>query len=652
PRQQTLRALIDWSWDLLSDAERALLRRLSVFLSGWTLEAAEAIGVGDGVEERDVLELLTRLVEKSLVLVEERGVETRYTLLETIRQYARDKLLESGESERARTRHLNFFLQLSDEAEPKLRAADQLTWLARLETEHDNLRAALKWSLGSREIEAGLRLAGNLSRFWYLHGYWNEGREWLKLMLSRSASDTTLPEPMARARAKALCGAGWLSDDNGDEIPLYTESLALYRQIGDKWGEAFSLRGLVAGASSWGSPEHVLPRLQESLTLCRELQDAWCTALALYNLGWLALSQDDDQQAETTWEDGLNLFRESGDRWGIAVSLNALGYVARLRGKYSRATVLTEESLTLFRELGDKLGIAMSLTRLGNVAFRRGDYVEATALLEESLAVQRERGDQSGGIDSLYLLGQIACYQGNYQRAVTVLEEGLALARELGDLYNSSYALDYLALVAYYQSDIERAATLWQESLALHREQEDKDATAYSLYGLGLVAQRQRNYPLAAERLEESLAVYQTAGDKRYIAIALYSLGQLAQAQGDHTRALSLLRESLIIRKKMGAKRGIAESLEGFASVIVAGTAEQLDRAARLFGAAQGIRETIGAPVPPIERADYDRSVADARAQLGEAAFASVWAEGRAMALEQAVAYALETKEVMEITPQ
>jgi len=662
PRQQTLRALIDWSWDLLSDAERVLLRRLAVFLNGWTLEAAEAVCRDEGGERKDesilhpssliphpssfiphpsdVLELLTRLVEKSLVLAEAQGAETRYSLLETIRQYARDKLLEAGEPEAVRARHLGFFLKLSEEAEPHLRSTDQLNWLARLETEHGNLRAALKWALASRDFETGLRLAGHLARFWYLRGYWNEGREWLKQMLAESGGDALLPESMARARAKALLGAGWLADDNGTEIPLYTEGLAVCRQVGDRWGEAYALRGMVAGFSNWGDQERALPSLQASLSLFRDLGDPWGIGLVLYNLGWLAFGLDDVQQAEAHWEEGLDQFRRPGDRWGIAVTLGALGYVARLRGNYPRAKTLTEESLTLFRELGDKAGIAVSLSRLGNVAFRRGDYVEATALLEESLALQSERGDQQGIVSSLQLLGLVAGYQGDFPRAVASLEHGLALARESGDQYYAGYTLTYLGLVAYYQNDIERASALWQESLTLHHRLNDDDGIALATYGLGLAALWQGDHALAGERLEQSLAMYRSEGDRRYIALVLHALGRLAQAQGDRTAAMKHFRESLTIRKKTGAKRGIAESLGGIACVI-----EAAEKAARLLGASSALREAIGAPVPPVERDPYNECIAATRARLGEAAFGAAWAEGRAMTLEQAIAYALEMKD-------
>jgi predicted ATPase len=210
PRQQTLKALIDWSWDLLSDVERTLLRRLSVFVGGWTLEAAEAVVTDDALAASNVLDGLTQLVNKSLVVMEDQGGAARYRLLETIREYARDRLIQAGEAEAVRSRHLDFFLQLAEMAEPGLRRADQVEWLARLEMEHDNLRMALKWSLHHEALEAGWRIAGDLARFWYLRGYWNEGREWLERLLSHPWDEAPASELALRARAKALCGGvGW-----------------------------------------------------------------------------------------------------------------------------------------------------------------------------------------------------------------------------------------------------------------------------------------------------------------------------------------------------------------------------------------------------------------------------------------------------------
>jgi predicted ATPase len=648
PRQQTLRALIDWSWDLLSDPERVLLRRLSVFWDGWTLEAAEVVcgdtGGADAILPNAVLDLLTRLVDKSLAVAEEEDGETRYHLLETIRQYAREKLLEAGlaETERVRDRHLNFFSRLANEAEPELRRADQLAWLARLETEHDNLRAALKWALSNWGIERSLRLAADLSRFWYLRGYWKEGRDWLEQVLSQTPREDAFTEPTARlksARARALYGAAWLMDETGPDIPLYEQSLSLCRELGDKWGTAFSLRGLGATTSYRANPEQGESLLEESLALFRELGDPWGIALVLFNLAWVASNRDENQRAQAMWDESLSLFRQSGDRWGIAVVLGGLGYVARLQGHYQKAVALSEESLALFRELGDKAGVAISLSRLGNVALRRGDYPQAVTLLEEGLVLQRDRGDRAGAVFTLSLLGLVACYQGDYLRATSLLEEGLAISREIEDEANAAYVLTYLGQVAYYTGDLARAGALWRECATMHRDYEERTGLGMALDGLGLIAIREGDLNLAASLLDESLELHRAVGDKRFIAIALDSQGRLARAQGDAARAASLFKESLIMRKKMGDKQGLAEALEGLASV-----AGRPEKAAQLFGATQALREAIGAPMPPVEHPDHDRAVAAARAQLGEAVFTAAWAEVQAMTVEKAIAQALENE--------
>ncbi len=636
PRQQTLRALIDWSWDLLTDAERACLRRLAVFVDGWTLEAAEAVCTGGGIAPEDVLELLTHLVEKSLVLVEEAENAARYYLLQTIRQYALDKLLVAEESAGVRDCHLTFFAQLAATAEPQLRAADQLLWLARLDLEHDNLRAALHWAVSSGALETGLALTGNLARFWYLRGYWKEGRDWLQLLLAQPAPEPVLPDAFVRARIKALCGAGWLANDEGAEVALYTESLALARQIDDKWAEAFSLRGLASMTADWAIAEEAEPRLQASLALFRALADAWGMALALFNLGWLALWRDHQAEAETLWSESLAQFRSCGDRWGIAVASGALGYIARLRGDYAPATELTNAGLTHFRELGDKAGIALSLGRLGNLAFRRGDYAEASAFLQESLAIDREHGDQEGILNSLQLQGLVACAQGDFLRATALLEESVALARERGIPGELADGLAYLAFTKYYLTESTAAETLFQESLALYQQSQDKQGIAYALQGLGLVALEQGDFAVATERLHESTALWQARGDPHYIAASLAILGRLAQMQGDHPRACTHFRESLTLYKQMADKQGVAETLEW-----LAGSLDQTALAVRLFAAAHRLRQQISTPVPPVEQANYARWVNSVRSQLGESAFTAAWANGVTLTLEQAIAAAL-----------
>lgn len=359
PRQQTLRALIDWSHDLLSVTEQALLRRISVFAGGWTLAAAEQVCSGKGVADDEVLDLLTALGDKSLVLVEGRNGTTRYRLLETVRQYARDRLLECGEGEAWRDRHLACFVSLAEEAKPQLRGTDQQVWLDRLETEHDNLRAALTWSSAAGgDTVAGLRLADALFVFWYVRGYFGEARGWLSGLLAAG------PDAPAAARAEALGGAGvmvWQQGDYSAARRLHEESLAILRELGDPRGIARSL----------------------------------------INLGLVDFDQGDYQAARARFEEGLAIRRKLGGGQGIVGALHNLGAVAKACGDYQAAWSLFEEGLATYRELGDPWGIAISLSNLGSIASERADHPVAWALNVESLAIRRELGDRRGIAESL-----------------------------------------------------------------------------------------------------------------------------------------------------------------------------------------------------------------------------------------------------------
>jgi len=657
PRQQTLRAMIDWSWDLLSEAECTLLRRLAVFLGGWTLEAAEAVcgdvrfqiddlGVCPApslanpkssiVNSEDVLELITHLVEKSLVLVEEQAEAARYYLLETIRQYAREKLLEAGESEMVRAQHLAFFLKLAEEAEPQLRAAAQIIWLPRLDLEHDNLRAALQWAKGSGALEAGLCLAGSLARFWYLRGFWKEGREWLRGLLVQPFPEIPLPEALLRARARALAGAGWLADADGSEIPLYAESLALSRQVGDRWGEAYALRGLVIISSNTTDLVPAEVHLQASLQIFQDLQDAWGIGLVYFSVGWLAMSRDKIDEAAQHWEEALRRFRQCGDRWGISVALGAFGYIARLRGQYPQAADLIHESMALFRELGDKAGVSYSLIRLANLAWRRGDYAEANALLQESLNIQRERNNQEGIIAALQSQALVACFQGDFARAMALLDESalLAQARELPTEIGDN--MSFQALAFYSKNELDQAQRRFEQSLAIFQPENETEGLAFSYYGLGLVALKQANYELATTHLHESLRLWQLRGHKHHIAAALSSLGRLALAQDDGEGAAVHFRASLALYKEMVDKHGAATALEGLAQCI-----QPLEIAVRIFGAAHALRQAIGAPILPVDQAEYTQRLNSLRTALDAPNFDACWAEGGALTYEQAITLAL-----------
>jgi len=426
PRQQTMQATVDWSYELLSEQERLLLGRLSVFAGGWTLEAAEAVCSDDKIEDFEVLDLLTCLVDKSLVIAEEREGKSRYRLLETIREYGLQRLQERGQEATWRSRHLEFFLALAKEAETKLTGAEQAEWLKRLQEEHDNLRSALKLCQQDQESnEAGMRLAGNIWRFWEIRGYLSEGREHLQAALEQEGR-----EHKTRLRGKALYATGVLAWRQGDYAvarAMQDECLGISRELGDK-------RGIAASLS---------------------------------NLGAVAKDQCDYAAARALYEESLAIHRELGNKKGIAVLLNNLGTVAREQGDYAVARAQFEESLAIERELGDKLGIASSLNNLGNVAHDQGDYAVVRAMREESLGISRELGDKWGIAYSLGYLGSMAARQGDYGAARALIEESLAIFQELGDKQGIALSLGNLGNVANDQGDYVAARTLHAESLGI-----------------------------------------------------------------------------------------------------------------------------------------------------------------------------------------
>ncbi len=636
PRQQTLRAMIDWSWDLLSEPECTLLRRLAVFVGGWTLEAAEAVCADAPLPGDDVLELLTHLVEKSLVVMEEQAGAARYYLLETIRQYAREKLFEAGEAEAVRTRHLHFFLQIADEAEPQLRAAEQLTALARLDLEHDNLRAALKWASDNHALEAGLSLSGNLARYWYLRGYWKEGREWLRLFLEHPSSDPAATDALAHARARALAGAGWLADADGSEIPLYRESLALCRQVGDEWGEAYALRGLILISSNLTDLAHAEAHIEASLALFHKLEDAWGIGLAHFSLGWIDMNRDKIDEAAHHWEAAHDCFQESGDRWGISVALGALGYLARLGGRYPQAADLTNKSLALFRELGDKAGVSYSLIRLGNLAWRRGDFSEAMALLQESLKIQSDRNNQEGIIGALQGLAWIACCQGNYAQAHKLLRESGQLAQARAVPYEVGDNLSIQGWVYYWNNELDRANALLEESRTIFQRENETEGSAFSYYGLGAIALTRANYQQAEEHLQASLRLWQQRGDRHYTAAAHNLLGELALIQTDFATATVHYRNALTLYQEMVDKLGAATVLEGASNCV-----QPPAVGATLLGAAHALRQAIGAPLPPVVQSAYVAWKETLQTQLDDKGFAEQWATGEQLSYEGAVTLAL-----------
>ena len=424
PHHQTLRAAIDWSHNLLSDPERTMFRRLAVFAGGFTLEAAEAVCGGDGIDASEVFDLLLRLVDKSLVVVEQHDDNARYRMLESVQQYGRDRLREAGEAETMRRPHRDWYLEFAERAEPMLVDAKQPAWLNRLEVEHPNLRAALTYSVESGGTDEALRLVGALWRFWAVRGYFEEARRWLEAALKGSG------DASPGFRAKALNAAGYVALSRGD-------------------------------------PRTARSMLEESLSLHRQLGAPAGIAIALSNLGATALQQGDLATARSFLEESLAIRRQLGDRVDIAVSLNELGGAVLEQGDYATARSLLEESLMLRRQLGDTAGMAVLLNNVGLVAIRQGDYAVAQSYLRESLRLSGEVGDQWLNAAVLDTLGDLARAQGDDGEAQSAYRESLAIYRRLADHRGIAHCLRGLAAVAGMRGQHRRAAQIFAASEAL-----------------------------------------------------------------------------------------------------------------------------------------------------------------------------------------
>jgi predicted ATPase/DNA-binding SARP family transcriptional activator/DNA-binding CsgD family transcriptional regulator len=422
PRQQTLKATLDWSHDLLSEAERALLRRLSVFAGGWTLEAAEEVCSGDGIERDSVLTLLGELVYKSLVVAgAATGGAVRYRMLEPIRQYAWEKLEESGEADEVRGQHAAFFLAVAEEAEPELDGPRQRLWVEQLEAEHDNLREALSWVLEREEAELGLRFGGALWRFWFVRGYLSEGLRWMEQALAGS------DEP-APARAKVLEGIGWLAQQYDPERAkvAYEEMLDLSRELGEKGNVATALNSLATLAALRGDHAQARALLEENLVVLQELENEPNTATTLkryhvFNLlGALAIYQEGDlARASELFGESLALAREAEDAFRIGIALTGVGYLALLQGDHERATARCGEALALAHELGSA-GVEIipeALVNLGLAALTQGDHERATAPLEEALTMSQQLGRKPTAINALEGMASLAGALGEASRA-------------------------------------------------------------------------------------------------------------------------------------------------------------------------------------------------------------------------------------------
>jgi tetratricopeptide (TPR) repeat protein len=581
PRHQTLRALIDWSYGLLTEEERALLRRLSVFAGGWTLEAAEAVFraipqseetarcsiVGDPSTEHrtlntDALDVLASLINKSLVLADESDTGVRYRMLETVREYAREKLQEEGHEESARQQHFAWFLQLAERARQDLYGPAQETVLARWDAELDNMRVALDFARTSASLLDGhLHLSSTLWPFWLLRGLLAEGREHLFFALQHTGD---APPPI---RAQSLLGLATLAN------------------------------------AQWDAPT-----------------------------------------ARANAEECLALYGAMDDPKGIADALLCLGYAAYINAEhvnfdYAEAQQFLDEGIEICRRIGYQHGLVGALGRLGFLLMGLKHFEAARPILQECLSASQALGAESSTAESLYNLGRLARCDGDFDTALGLLEQSLSISRRLGHLDSISAALLDIALVAVEQGDLKRAREPLDEFVEIWRRLGNPVRAAWGLVLIGNIAYCQADYGAARPWYLESQKIFRECENLVGIACAGNSLGSVAFHQADSEGAREFHKEALAIYFDLELADGMTWSLERLG--IVEATYGEAPQAACLLGAASVMREGLGRPLAPWDEKDLDNALDAARATLSEAVFAQEFQAGRSLSRERAIRMAL-----------
>jgi len=484
-RHKKLRNALDWSYDLLNEAEKQLFSRLGVFAGGCTLETITAVLENNNFSAT-VLELVGSLVDKSLVRrLENSAGQSRFVMLETLREYALEKLAKREEATEIAHQHAQYFRWLAEEAETGLRTEQQSYWLERLEVEHDNLRHALTWAISAKSPgEIGLRLGGALWLFWFIRGYLTEGRKWLEQLLALEIAETPIT---LTARAKALSGAGNLALAQGDTTisrTFHENALALRQQLGSKLEVALSLNNLGTVEIEQGNTGRAVKLLEESYRLAKEADNQGLAGRTLNNLGLLALQQRNFERAATYLQESLAIFRQLGDNRAVSLLLNNLGEVSQHQGDYLKAKTLHLESQLLRQQLGDRAGVAYSYNNLGFGAQCQGQLAEAETLLQQSLALFQELGDKRGLATVLSNLGLVAYRQGQNSLAEELSQRAFKLRQGLADKSGLGHSLNNLGHIYLAMQNFVQAENFFHQGFGLFHETGDKLGLAQNLEGL------------------------------------------------------------------------------------------------------------------------------------------------------------------------
>jgi predicted ATPase/class 3 adenylate cyclase len=473
PRQQTLRAMIDWSYSLLSEPEKTLFRRLAVFVSGWTLEAAESV-CGEESSGVDVLDLLTRLVDKSLVFIEETS-EIRYHCLETIRQYSREKFLETDEVETIRDRHLAFYVKYAESAEEHMRGRARVAWIHRLEAEQDNLRTAMEWGLG-RNPEIALRIAASLPLFWTTGGYSAEGFRWIQQAMVEHMEKIGEYEQLS-LRAKGLGGLSFLYMSLGDNTNgkrVAEESVALFRQSQDKSGLAYSLFILAFPLEFLGERLQAEAALMEGITIARSEKNAFVLASALNNLTRVTLDLHGDiDAAERYADEAIRVSEEAGIEWTVSVAYEMKGLIAIYRKNYDEARNLIEKALHAYQETGASFNMIIAKSALGHLERKLGNYAIALDIYRETIVAFRDVGQIGAVAHQLECFGFIALTQNQNERALQLFAAANALREKGGTPMTPDEKIyfDEQLIALHEKMDSIKFDSAWSKGHAMPMEQ-------------------------------------------------------------------------------------------------------------------------------------------------------------------------------------
>jgi tetratricopeptide (TPR) repeat protein len=587
-RHRSMRVVFDRSWQMLSPEEQQVLCRLSIFRGGFQRHAAEQVAGA-------TLSILSTLMNRTLV---RRAAAGRYDLHELVRQYSAAQLASDPQAKRrALERHYAFYLALAETAEKELKGRNQLEWLGRLEQEHDNLRAALEWALESDEFVCGdgelvLRLAAALRWFWRMRGHFHEGRDRLKAALQCS------PDSRTAARASALLGKSMLENAIGDlgaaRAPA-EESLSIFRELGDQ--ECLAEVLITAGFTIiWqGDTASGQARTKEALDIYRKSGDRWGEAHALYRLGSYLADYSTDLVGRTMLEESASLLEDLGEKYLYTSVLISLGIVDMSLGNYATAKPLFERSLAITREIRHPWGIADALTNLGCLFRITGEYATAQARFEESLQVYREQGRNIWETDVLCAMAENEIIQGDFSSAHIHIQ---AAHSRLGVSENKwlLVLVCYLrGLLAYYEDNNVQAAIVLEQATTFAREGQFKPDLARSLMTLGRVRLKLGEVGLATALLMESLSRFRDIGNKLGIAITLEALASVRLAEGDNASAV------------------------------------------KLYSTAHSLRDKLGAPLPPIDCAEYNSAINACKKQLGEPSFTEIWMTAESRPFEDVV---------------